>query len=75
MPNPIFDNQPKPGSTGLFGLLGQLKGGNPKAMFDQMYESNPQFRDFANSMKGKPIEQAYQENGFDYDQFKGMMGK
>lgn len=75
MPNPLFQNDPKPGSTGIFGLINQLRGGNPKQMFDQMYQSNPQFRDFANSMKGKTPEQAFRENGFDFDQVKGMMGR
>ena len=42
-------------------------------MFDQMYQTNPQFRDFANSMKGKSPEQAFQERGFDFNSFKGMI--
>lgn len=42
-------------------------------MFDQMYQQNPQFRDFANSMKGKTPEQAFQEKGFDFSQFKNMV--
>lgn len=75
MTNPVFDNQPQPGNMGIFGLIKQLRDGDPKATFDRLYESNPQFRDFANSMKDKPIEQAYQEKGFDYNQFKGLMRK
>jgi hypothetical protein len=35
--------------------------------------TNPQFRDFANSMRGKSPEQAFQEQGFDFSSFKGMM--
>ena len=73
MPNPIFEGQEKPGNMGIFGLIKNLRGGNPKQMFDQMYQSNPQFRDFANSMRGKTPEQAFKENGFDYDSFRGMM--
>lgn len=75
MANPLFDRQPKPGNRGIFGLMNQLRGGNAKAMYDEMYRSSPQFRDFANSMEGKPIEQAYRENGFDYGQFRDMMGR
>jgi hypothetical protein len=71
MANPIFDNQPKAGNGSIFDFIRGIR--NPKKMFDQMYESNPQFRDFANSMRGKTPEQAFKENGFDYDQFKGMM--
>ena len=73
MPNPLFDNQPQPGNQGIFGLIKQLKSGNPQQMFDQMYQSNPQFRDFANSMKGKTPEQAFQERGLDFNSFKGMI--
>lgn len=34
MPNPLFDNQPQPGNQGIFGLIKQLKGGNPQQMFN-----------------------------------------
>lgn len=74
MPNPIFQNQQRQaGGNGIFGLIKQLKNGNPQQLFDQMYQENPQFRDFANSMKGKTPEQAFQEKGFDFGQFRGMM--
>ena len=73
MSNPLFNNQPQPGNQGIFGLIKQLKGDGAQQMFDQMYQSNPQFRDFANSIKGKTPEQAFQEQGFDFSQFKGMI--
>lgn len=73
MSNPLFDNQPQPGNQGIFGLIKQLKSGGAEQMFNQMYQSNPQFRDFANSMKGKSPEQAFRENGFDFNSFKNMM--
>jgi hypothetical protein len=73
MSNPLFDNQLQPGNQGIFGLIKQLKSGNAQQMFNQMYQSNPQFRDFANSMKGKSPEQAFQEKGFDFSQFKNMI--
>ena len=74
MANPLFDNQPQPGNQGIFGLIKQLRSGGAQGMYDQMYQTNPQFRDFANSMRGKTPEQAFQERGFDFNQFKGMMG-
>jgi hypothetical protein len=73
MPNPIFENQPQPGDQGIFGLVKQLKGGGAEQMFNQMYQTNPQFRDFANSMKGKTPQQAFQERGFDFGPFRDMM--
>lgn len=49
--------------------------GNPNQVFDQMYSQNPQFREFADSMRGKNPQQAFKENGFDYDQIRGLVGK
>lgn len=74
MANPLLDGQGQSGQGGanLLGLIAQLKNGNPQAIYNQMYQSNPQFRDFANSMKGKTPEQAFQEKGFDYSKFKGL---
>ena len=73
MPNPLFNNQPQPGDQGIFGLIKQLKSGNAEQLFNQMYQTNPQFRDFANSMKGKTPEQAFQEKGFDFKSFKTII--
>ena len=70
MGNPIFDNQPKAGTGSIFDFIKGIQ--NPQQMFDNLYSTNPQFRDFANSMKGKTPEQAFRENGFDYNQFRGM---
>lgn len=49
--------------------------GNPNQLFDQMYSSNPQFREFADSMKGKNPEDAFRDNGYDYGQIRSLMGK
>jgi hypothetical protein len=38
-----------------------------------MYKQDPQFRDFANSVKGKTPEQAFQERGLDFGQFRNMI--
>jgi hypothetical protein len=78
MPNPIFANEQQNSQNPIMGMLQSLRGamgGDPQALFDQMYQSNPQFRDFANSMKGKDPKQAFAENGFNYDQIRGMMGR
>lgn len=74
MPNPLFENRtPRPGNQSIFGLMSQLRNGGAESMFNQMYQTNPQFRDFANSMKGKNPEQAFKERGFDFNSFKGML--
>ena len=47
--------------------------GDPQKAFNQMYSTNPQFRQFADSMRGKTPEQAFSENGFDFGQFRKFM--
>lgn len=47
--------------------------GNPQALYQQMYQTNPQFRSFANSMRGKTPEQAFRENGLDYSQVRRFL--
>ena len=46
--------------------------GSPQAAFKTLYQQNPQFRQFADSMQGKTPEQAFRENGLDFGQFRGM---
>ena len=41
-------------------------------IFNKLYQSNPQFRQFADSMQGKTPEQAFQEHGLDYSQFQNI---
>ena len=71
MPNPIFEGRNSSSNGSVFDFIRGIR--DPQKMFDRMYKENPQFRDFANSMKGKTPEEAFKENGFDYDRFKGMM--
>ena len=46
--------------------------GNPQQAFNQMYQTNPQFRQFADSMRGKTPEQAFRENGLDFNRFRNF---
>lgn len=55
----------------------QMNQGGPgnlvqRMIFNRMYQSNPQFRQFADSMQGKSPEQAFQEQGLDYSQFQNI---
>lgn len=43
-----------------------------RMIFNKLYQTNPAFRQFAESMQGKTPEQAFQENGLDYSQFQNM---
>lgn len=67
MASSIF-GQPQ-GNT-ILGAVNQLKAmanGNPQALYDSMYQNDPRFRQFADSMQGKTPEQAFQEMGYDFD--------
>lgn len=41
-------------------------------IFNKLYRTNPQFKAFADSMRGKDPQQAFQERGLDYNQFQNM---
>jgi len=54
-------------------IANQLKKNGPSsALFNRMYATNPKFRQFADSMAGKTPEQAFSENGLDFNQFKNL---
>jgi hypothetical protein len=54
-------------------MLDQIRQQGPSnVVFNQMYQNNPQFKQFADSMRGKTPQQAFQENGLDFNQFKNM---
>lgn len=63
MPGQI--NQPIQTQTGPGGILQNF-------IFNKLYQSNPQFKSFADSMQGKTPEQAFQECGLDYSQFQNI---
>ena len=75
MPNPLRQSRPMGTPQGMAG--NQIGTTNPmnvmqKMIFNKMYQSNPNFRQFANSMMGKTPEQAFRENGLDYNQYKNV---
>jgi hypothetical protein len=47
--------------------------GNPRPLFEQMMRSNPSFAQFVTDNAGKTPEQAFRDNGLDYEQFKGYL--
>ena len=72
-PGPINNN---PGGMPTGPMAGQTNGGPMNFMqrmiFNKLYNSNPQFKQFADSMQGKTPEQAFQEQGLDYSQFQNV---
>lgn len=70
MASSIFGNQ---GGSSILGAVQQLRAlGDPSQAYAQLYQSNPQFRQFADSVRGKTPEQAFMENGLNYDDFKNF---
>lgn len=75
MGNILFqnNNSPKPKGNQLLDQLHQIRQTGPSnVIFNQMYQNNPQFKQFADSMRGKTPEQAFQERGLDFNQFKNF---
>ena len=73
MPSSIFG--PQTSGNSILAAVNQVRamaGGNPQALFDQMYQSNPQFKQFADSMQGKTPQQAFREYGIDYEQVRNL---
>ena len=72
MPSSLFPNQSQ-GNSILAALNAVNSMGNPEAMYQHMYSTNPSFRSFADSMRGKTPEQAFMENGLDFAQVRNLM--
>lgn len=71
MGNILFQNNKVNSNNTIMDQLNQIRRAGPSNMlFNQMYQNNPQFKQFADSMQGKTPEQAFRENGLDFNQFK-----
>lgn len=65
-----FQQHQQQNSNPLMKLMQLRQQGSSNFIFNQMYNSNPQFRQFADSMQGKTPEQAFHENGLDFSSFQ-----
>lgn len=71
MANPLSNQNPRRKSNPLQQLQ-QLKASGPSsAVFNQMYNSNPNFRQFADKVRNMTPEDAFRQHGMDFNQFKG----
>lgn len=68
MPSSLFQN---PASK--MSCLMNLLRGNPSGALQIMMETNPQFRQFYEANKNKPIEQIARENGVNMDDVQSIM--
>lgn len=46
--------------------------GSSNEVYRKLYNSNPKFRQFADSMNGKTPEQAFAEVGLDFNKYKNL---
>ena len=81
--NPLFNNQNNymgqthnnvtPMGQGATAPTNNGPGGMiEKMIFNNLYKSNPQFRQLADSVQGQTPEQAFQERGLDMNQFMNV---
>ena len=67
----MFQQKQQQTPSNPLSMLDQIRQVGPSnVVFNQMYQNNPRFRQFADSMHDKTPEQAFQENGLDLNQFK-----
>lgn len=72
MASSIFGNRRNNSALSAVQQVRSILGGDPQAALNSMYQNNPQFHQFADSMRGKTPEQAFRENGLDYGMFRGL---
>ena len=72
MGNILFQNNPQQNSNNsVLNQFAQIRQQGPSnVIFNQMYQSNPSFKQFADSMQGKTPEQAFSENGLDFNKYR-----
>ncbi len=46
--------------------------GSSSVVFNKLYQSNQNFRQFADQVRNMTPEQAFKQYGLNYDQFKGL---
>lgn len=69
---PQIPTQPQQASS-LRQQIQQLRQQGPSnVLFNQMYNSNPQFREFADKVRNMTPEEAFRQNGLDFNQFRDL---
>ena len=72
MPSSLFGG--RSGNSILAAVNSIRAMGDPNAVYTHMYQNDPNFRQFADSVRGKTPEQAFRERGMDYSQVRQFMG-
>ena len=72
MANPLY-SQNKNHNGNPLDTFNQIRSMGPaSAVFQNMYSNNQNFRQFADSVRGKSPEEAFGQYGLDFSKFRGM---
>lgn len=76
--NPILNMMMGSNANNMLNRVMQVKqmlqGGNPNVIYQQMLNSNPQFRQFVSDNQGKSPDQIAQAYGIDPNTIKQLLG-
>lgn len=75
MGNILFQNSQQQNSSknSVLNAIDNLKKIGPsEVVFNQMYNSNPAFKQFADTMRNSTPEQAFKQHGLDFNQFRNL---
>ena len=65
--------QPNQRNNSFLDALSNVKSMGPSsAVFSQMYNNNPKFRQFADSVKNLSPEEAFSKNGLNFNDFRNL---
>lgn len=66
-------NHPKGGGNSVADQINRIKAQGPSNLiFEKMYQSNPNFRQFANSVRNMTPEEAFSQYGLDFNMFRNQ---
>ena len=73
MGNILFqNNQPNNGNS-VLGMINSLRNQGPSnVLFNQMYQNNPNFKQFADQVRNMSPEQAFRHYGLDINKFRDL---
>lgn len=75
MPSSLFE-EPREMNDNVISAVNLFKAiveRNPQPIFENEYRTNPTFRNFADSLKGKTPDQAFREYGIDFSLVQGLI--
>ena len=73
MGNMLFQNSQKNSGNSVLSMINSLKSQGPSnAVFNQMYQNNPNFRQFADQVRNMTPEQAFSQYGLDFNQYRNL---